>query len=183
MLTLPSARPPRRLRRGLGAIYGLHEFSHRFLGVDPLWFWKDIAPAPLAAFAPAPRSIESGASLFRYRDWFINDEDLLGRWHPPAGERLMGATACPEKVFRNEKLDPPFPDRWASPALARLVSRRREDGHRHPPSPRRPPVPRNPIWSVALIESRRSVRRPRAIRAQTPSEPKAEASTPCSRLM
>ncbi len=72
----------------LGAIYAIYEFSHRFLGVDPLWFWKDIAPAPLAAFAPAPQRIESGPPRFRYRGWFINDEDLLGRWREPAGERF-----------------------------------------------------------------------------------------------
>ncbi|MFA6962709.1 MAG: glycosyl hydrolase 115 family protein [Opitutaceae bacterium] len=73
----------------LGVIYGLYEFSHRFLGVDPLWFWKDIEPAPLAAFDPTPQRIESGVPVFRYRGWFINDEDLLGRWQTPAGERFL----------------------------------------------------------------------------------------------
>ncbi|WP_232766462.1 glycosyl hydrolase 115 family protein [Geminisphaera colitermitum] len=70
----------------LGAIYGIYEFSHRFLGVDPLWFWKDIEPAPLtpeelrARLATAPRTITSPPPLFRYRGWFINDEDLLSTW-------------------------------------------------------------------------------------------------------
>lgn len=72
-----------------GAIYGLYEFSHRFLGVDPLWFWKDIAPAPLTRFNPSPQYIESGSPAFRHRGWFINDEDLLGRWQTPAGERFL----------------------------------------------------------------------------------------------
>jgi hypothetical protein len=72
----------------LGVVYGLYEFSHRFLGVDPLWFWKDIPPAPLADFAPAPQRIESGEPAFRYRGLFINDEDLLGLWRTPAGERF-----------------------------------------------------------------------------------------------
>lgn len=78
-----------------GAIFGIYEFSHRFLGVDPLWFWKDIEPAPLTLgallprLASAPRRIESGSPVFRYRGWFINDEDLLGRWRPPAGARFL----------------------------------------------------------------------------------------------
>jgi len=82
----------------LGAIYAIYEFSHRFLGVDPLWFWKDIAPAPLADFAPAPQRIESGPPRFRYRGWFINDEDLLGRWREPAGERFLHWPKRPETL-------------------------------------------------------------------------------------
>ncbi|RRJ98979.1 hypothetical protein Ga0100230_011925 [Opitutaceae bacterium TAV3] len=75
----------------LGAIYGIYEFSNRFLGVDPLWFWKDIEPAPLtpdelrarlatAAANPATATITSPPPPFRYRGWFINDEDLLSTW-------------------------------------------------------------------------------------------------------
>lgn len=72
----------------LGAIYGLYEFSHRFLGVDPLWFWKDIPPAKKTSLTLAPQRIESGAPAFHYRGWFLNDEDLLGAWKPAPGERF-----------------------------------------------------------------------------------------------
>ncbi len=72
-----------------GTIYGIYEISHRFLGVDPLWFWKNIAPAPLTTLDPSPQRIESGPPAFRHRGWFINDEDLLGHWRVPAGERFL----------------------------------------------------------------------------------------------
>lgn len=72
----------------LGAIYGLYEFSRRFLGVDPLWFWKDLAPAKKTALTLTPQRIDSGAPAFRYRGWFLNDEDLLGAWKPAQGERF-----------------------------------------------------------------------------------------------
>lgn len=72
----------------LGLIYGIYEFSDRFLGVDPLWFWKGLDPAPLASFAPPPQRIESGTPAFRWRGWFINDEDLLGRWRESGNSRF-----------------------------------------------------------------------------------------------
>ncbi|WP_043584576.1 glycosyl hydrolase 115 family protein [Geminisphaera colitermitum] len=72
----------------LGTIYGIYEFSHRILGIDPLWFWKAITPPPLASFAPAPQRIESLAPAFRYRGWFINDEDLLCRWKESGNSRF-----------------------------------------------------------------------------------------------
>ncbi|RRJ94387.1 hypothetical protein Ga0100231_008465 [Opitutaceae bacterium TAV4] len=82
----------------LGAIYGIYEFSHRFLDVDPLWFWKDIEPAPLAPTTQAAiaellrrlstQRIETPPPAFRHRGWFINDEDLLSHWQPPSGERF-----------------------------------------------------------------------------------------------
>lgn len=72
----------------LGLVYGIYAFSHRFLGVDPLWFWKDIAPAPLASFSPEPQRIASAPPAFRYRGWFINDEDLLASWPASSGQRF-----------------------------------------------------------------------------------------------
>ncbi|EIP96411.1 hypothetical protein OpiT1DRAFT_00826 [Opitutaceae bacterium TAV1] len=78
----------------LGAIYGIYEFSHRFLGVDPLWFWKDIEPAPLtpadlrARLAASPPTILSAPPAFRYRGWFVNDEDLLSTWEEMTNDEL-----------------------------------------------------------------------------------------------
>ena len=73
----------------LGAIYGIYEFSHQFLGIDPLWFWKEMEPLPLVSFSPESQRIESGLPEFRFRGLFVNDEDLLGRWRPSSGERFQ----------------------------------------------------------------------------------------------
>ena len=73
----------------LGAIYAVYEFTHRYLGIDPYWFWKEVEPLPMDGFSPAPERIESGVPTFRYRGLFINDEDLLGRWKTPCGERFL----------------------------------------------------------------------------------------------
>lgn len=72
----------------LGMIYGIYEVSHSILGVDPFWFWKDVEPAPLEGPDLGPRRIECEPPAFRYRGWFINDEDLLGRWREPSGTRF-----------------------------------------------------------------------------------------------
>jgi hypothetical protein len=71
----------------LGAIHGIYRFSQQFLGVDPLWFWKDLPPAPQTCIALERQCITSSPPAFRYRGWFINDEDLLTEWKPPSGQR------------------------------------------------------------------------------------------------
>jgi hypothetical protein len=73
----------------LGAIYGIYRFSEQFLGVDPFWFWKDQQPARRDSIALKPQIIQSPATAFGYRGWFINDEDLLSEWKPGSGRRTI----------------------------------------------------------------------------------------------
>ncbi len=50
-----------------GAIYAVYEFSQRFLGVDPFWWWTDHAPAPRDSVRiPAAFTLTQGPT-FRYR--------------------------------------------------------------------------------------------------------------------
>lgn len=76
----------------LGAIYGIYEISHRLLGVEPLWFWCDIAPPKLSieefVSRLTPQMITSLEPKFRYRGWFVNDEDLLATWRPSGQQRF-----------------------------------------------------------------------------------------------
>jgi hypothetical protein len=66
-----------------GTIYAIYEFSHRFLGVDPFHYWTDHQPLKRASLSvPAGTNVEVGSPAFRYRGWFINDEDLLTGWKP-----------------------------------------------------------------------------------------------------
>lgn len=73
----------------LGAIYGIYRFSHECLGVDPYWFWKGIGKPKQAEIVLAPRTLESRPYTFRYRGWFVNDEDLLTEWKDGGGARYI----------------------------------------------------------------------------------------------
>jgi len=66
-----------------GAIYAAYALSENILGVDPWYFWADHPPARRAQIeVPAAFKKECGPATFRYRGWFINDEDLLGGYAP-----------------------------------------------------------------------------------------------------
>ena len=66
-----------------GAIYAIYEFSQQYLGVDPMYYWTDHEPARRASIR-IPDSLDEkfAAPVFRYRGFFINDEDLLTGWAP-----------------------------------------------------------------------------------------------------
>ncbi|MGA3323613.1 MAG: glycosyl hydrolase 115 family protein, partial [Terriglobia bacterium] len=66
-----------------GTIYAIYQFSQEFLGVDPLYWWTDHPPARRAqVLVPSGFKEVQGPPTFRYRGWFINDEDLLTGWKP-----------------------------------------------------------------------------------------------------
>ena len=66
-----------------GTIYAIYQFSQDFLGVDPMYYWTDKEPAKRAGIAiPASFSHAFPPPLFKYRGFFINDEDLLTGWAP-----------------------------------------------------------------------------------------------------
>lgn len=73
----------------LGAVFGIYQFSRRCLGVDPLWFWKDLFPAPRPVIELPIGNIESQPPAFRFRGWFLNDEDLLSEWKSGGGRRFI----------------------------------------------------------------------------------------------
>ena len=73
----------------LGVIYGVYNFSQRCLGVDPLWFWKEIEPQRREAIRLPAQTIASTPAAFHYRGWFVNDEDLLTEWKPGSGPRPL----------------------------------------------------------------------------------------------
>ena len=66
-----------------GAIYAAYAFSEEILGVDPWWFWADHEPAFRGTIAVrADLNLQFGPATFKYRGWFINDEDLLSGFSP-----------------------------------------------------------------------------------------------------
>jgi hypothetical protein len=63
-----------------GLIYGIFHVSADFLGVEPLWWFNDEAPAYEGGgvAVPAGYAYASGAPAFSSRGAFNNDEDLSG---------------------------------------------------------------------------------------------------------
>jgi hypothetical protein len=66
-----------------GTLYAIYQFSQQYLGVDPMYYWTDHQPAkhPLLHLS-AHLDDRFAPPVFRYRGFFINDEDLLTGWAP-----------------------------------------------------------------------------------------------------
>ncbi len=73
----------------LGVIYGIYRFSRQYLGVDPYWYFKDLLPEPRQMVAVPLGLLESKPPTFRYRGWFVNDEDLFTEWKDGGGKRYI----------------------------------------------------------------------------------------------
>ena len=72
-----------------GTMFGLYAFIEKYLGVDPLWFWASRPPQPRATLAWDGVQLASGGPSFKFRGWFINDEDLLTEWQESGGQRRI----------------------------------------------------------------------------------------------
>ena len=68
-------------------IFGIYHFAEHFLGIDPMYFWSDKVPEKLKKFDWKVIDYESERPTFKYRGWFINDEDLLTEWYESTGRR------------------------------------------------------------------------------------------------
>ncbi len=66
-----------------GTMFAVYEFSRKYLGIDPLYYWTDHDPAHRASIeVPDSLNTDFPPPIFRYRGLFINDEDLLTGWAP-----------------------------------------------------------------------------------------------------
>lgn len=72
-----------------GAMWAVYEFAETFLGVDPVGFWTDNEPAARDDLSFGEIMVEAAPETFRYRGWFINDEDLLSEWKNGGGKRYI----------------------------------------------------------------------------------------------
>ena len=70
-----------------GTMFGVYDFIERHLGVDPMGFWSDVAHPSRKTLAWDKVEIEQGEPTFRFRGWFLNDEDLLTKWQENSGIR------------------------------------------------------------------------------------------------
>ncbi|WP_246096209.1 glycosyl hydrolase 115 family protein [Paenibacillus sinopodophylli] len=70
----------------LGLVYGMLEYSGRYLGVDPFWFWADLPPKKRSQIEVIAGDYHSPEPVVRFRGWFVNDEVCLIGWkeaYPP----------------------------------------------------------------------------------------------------
>jgi hypothetical protein len=66
-----------------GTIYAIYQFSQEYLGVDPMYYWTDHEPARRTHIELSASLDETfPAPVFKYRGFFLNDEDLLTGWAP-----------------------------------------------------------------------------------------------------
>jgi hypothetical protein len=66
-----------------GAIYAAYTLSEEVLGVDPWYYWVDKEQARRDHIEVAATLDEHfGPPPFKYRGWFMNDEDLLSGFAP-----------------------------------------------------------------------------------------------------
>ena len=60
-----------------GAMWGVYECCRRYLHVDPLYLWTDHEPRPVESIPLPQGAFADGPKTYRFRGWFINDEDLI----------------------------------------------------------------------------------------------------------
>lgn len=89
-----------------GTMFGLYAFIEKYLGVDPLYYWSARPPARRATLAWDDVAVSAGEPTFRFRGWFINDEDLLTEFRLDGGQR---------------RLDYPYYQRVISPAVSARI--------------------------------------------------------------
>ena len=91
----------------LGTIYGIYAISAQYLGIDPLYYFTDIAPKMHAQLALPDGELVASERSCRFRGWFINDEDFLSGYAPSGAVRDVGKNT---RFFR-EIISVPMMDR------------------------------------------------------------------------
>ena len=104
-----------------GTLYAIYTFSQEWLGVDPMYYWTDKQPAKRASIAiPANLNHAYLSPLFKYRGFFINDEDQLTGWAngEASGDDSGISKAVMDKIFETIlrlKGNIVVPSTWAFP--------------------------------------------------------------------
>ena len=95
-----------------GTMFAVYDFIERYLGVDPMYFWDDAACPSADRLEWEDVHIVQGPPDFKFRGWFINDEDFLTGW------KDSGALRCIDYDFFNHVIAPEVMEKVAE-ALVR----------------------------------------------------------------
>ncbi|MDP4205078.1 MAG: glycosyl hydrolase 115 family protein [Bacteroidota bacterium] len=68
---------------GRGAMYGLYDISEKVFGTDPQKLWTDAKPKKVSNAVWNFGTVTKGEPTFKYRGWFVNDENYLLSWKGP----------------------------------------------------------------------------------------------------
>ena len=60
-----------------GTMWGIYDLSRRYLHVDPLYLWTDHPIDRMDEAIVEDVCLSDGPKTYRFRGWFINDEDLI----------------------------------------------------------------------------------------------------------
>jgi len=72
-----------------GTMFGIYHFIEKHLGVDPMYFWSDREPEKRDQLTWEDIDLIQDEPTFKYRGFFINDEDLLVHWKESEGRRYL----------------------------------------------------------------------------------------------
>lgn len=72
-----------------GTMSGVYYFIENYLGVDPFYWWSGIEPEKKETLEFSEIDYTSKEPDFKFRGWFINDEDLLTEFMAPSGKRRL----------------------------------------------------------------------------------------------
>ncbi|MGC2299591.1 MAG: glycosyl hydrolase 115 family protein [Acidobacteriaceae bacterium] len=102
-----------------GTIYAIYQFSQEYLGVDPMYYWTDHEPLRrMRVEVPATLNKVYPAPAFKYRGFFINDEDLLTGWAPGAKDHAGISLEAWNKIYETSlrlKANMVVPGTWIFP--------------------------------------------------------------------
>jgi hypothetical protein len=112
-----------------GSIYAAYTFSEEILGIDPWYYWTDHIPVVKNSITIAAGfDKSSGTPTFKYRGWFMNDEDLLSMFTPDPLRENVFSLEMFDKIYetilrlKGNMVAPatfPFPDERCQELAAR----------------------------------------------------------------
>ena len=70
-----------------GTMFAIYHFIEKYLQVDPFYYWSGMEPQKREELVFENIEIFRDEPDFKYRGWFMNDEDLLTEFVNGAGER------------------------------------------------------------------------------------------------
>ncbi|MFW5656851.1 MAG: glycosyl hydrolase 115 family protein [Bacteroidota bacterium] len=88
-----------------GTMFAIYHFIEKYLQVDPFYYWSGMEPEKREELVFDEIEIIRGEPDFKYRGWFMNDEDLITEFVNGAGERdidyrYYGQVVHPEVISR-----------------------------------------------------------------------------------
>lgn len=72
-----------------GTMFGIYYFIENYLEVDPFYWWKDVEPKQKEKLVFENIDYTSKEPDFKFRGWFINDEDLMTEFMDGGGKREL----------------------------------------------------------------------------------------------